>query len=184
MSNSMVKIVLTGPESTGKTTLTEGLAKHYNCSWIPEYARTYIEQLDRPYQQSDLSAIARGQLALEKQASTKDPELMICDTDLLTIKIWSEYKYGNCDPWILEQIHAHPCDWYFLCAPDIPWEPDPQREHPAPEQRQLLLEIYETTLRALDRGFSMLSGTREIRQQKAIDQIDSLLAGLAYNRFF
>ena len=179
---SIMKIVLTGPESTGKSTLAAQLAKHYKCEWVPEFARQFIDELDRPYQQADLLAIARGQLELEKKVIEKGKNLIICDTDLLTIKIWSEYKYGTCDPWIIDQIYQQFTDWYFLCGIDIPWVPDPQREHP--EKRAELMMIYEKELRDLEAGFMILNGDAEQRRQKAIDQIDALIAGLTYNRFF
>ncbi len=177
-----MKIVITGPESTGKTTLSTALANHFGCQRVEEYARQYIDQLDRPYQATDLLAIARGQLDLEEEAIKKGGDLLVCDTDLLTIKIWSEFKYGHCDPWILDQIHQREYDWYFLCGTDVPWTFDPQREHP--EQREELFAIYNQELRDFRKGFMELYGNEAKRATKAIEQIDALLAGLTYNRFF
>ncbi|MEM8906543.1 MAG: ATP-binding protein [Bacteroidota bacterium] len=178
----MLKIVITGPESSGKTTLAQQLAQHYACGWVPEYARSYLEQLGRPYRQQDLLDIAQGQLQLEERQQALGGELLICDTDLLTIKIWSEVKYQTCDPWIQAQVEKRTYDWYFLCGVDIPWVDDPLREHPT--QRAALWKIYDRELRNLRKGFMELYGTEAERRQKAIDQIDALLAGLTYNRFF
>ena len=101
----MLKIIVTGPESSGKTTLCKGLSEHFNIHFSEEYAREYINKLDRTYTQTDLLEIAKGQLQLETQKpKTKNQKLSIHDTDLITIKIWDKYKYGNYDNWISEQI--------------------------------------------------------------------------------
>ena len=93
----MLKIIVTGPESSGKTTLSKVLSTHFEIPFTEEYAREYLNNLESDYTQSHLLEIAKGQLLSEHNAQ-------ILDTDLITIKIWSEYKYGNCNQWILEQI--------------------------------------------------------------------------------
>ena len=97
----MIKFIVTGPESSGKTTLYEALIKRFNLTGCKEYARQYLNALHRDYDQADLLEIAKGQFLAEQKAQ-------ILDTDLITIKIWSNYKYGNCDSWILNQIEKHP----------------------------------------------------------------------------
>jgi nicotinamide riboside kinase len=116
----MIRIAVTGPESTGKTTLARQLARRYGAPWTPEYARYYLRRLNRPYVQDDLLAIARGQLEWEEAKGRRNPEILFSDTCLLVIKIWSEFKYGNCHPWILEQLRAHTYDLYLLCGVDLP----------------------------------------------------------------
>lgn len=167
----MLKIVLTGPESTGKTSLAEILVAYYqNSVFCQEYAREFIDGLARPYTQDDLLAIAKGQIKLEEKVIPRGIDLMICDTDLLTIKIWSEYKYGTCDEWIINQLEKSEADLYFLCGIDVPWTYDPQREHP--EERKRLFGIYETELKKMGVPYMVLTGGEEERFYQASSQID------------
>ena len=178
----MRKIVLTGPESTGKTSLLILLKERYKNALIcGEYARIFIDELDRDYVQNDLVMIAKGQINLEKTLGKEGKDFMICDTDLLTIKIWSEYKYGTCDKWILKHLEKSKPDFYFLCGIDVPWTYDPQREHP--KERERLFAIYELELNKLNVPFMILEGGKEERFLKAISQIDMLLDTLP-NEFF
>lgn len=161
----MKKIVLTGPESTGKTTLAKALAQHFDGIWVEEYAREYLGQLGREYNQSDLIHIAKGQLKKEQEAVLKAPAFLFCDTGMLVLKIWSEYKYGTCDSWILEEFANAEVDLYLLCTADIPWKYDPMREYP--ESREDLFILYEKALRAAGKPFEVISGTVAERLQKA-----------------
>jgi NadR type nicotinamide-nucleotide adenylyltransferase len=169
----MKKIVLIGPESTGKTTLAEQLAKHYKTSLVQEFARTYIEKLNRPYEQSDLLKIAKGQLEIEDLALAKAEKILICDTDLIVIEIWSAVKYGEVDKWISEQILTRQYDLYLLCGTDVPWTFDEQREHP--NERNELYQLYLNRLRSYDKKFIELIGNQSIRLKKSIEHIDKLL---------
>jgi len=141
----MKKIVLTGPESSGKTTIAQRLAMDFQAPLVPEYARTYLDQLKRPYQESDLWEIAKGQQASEKKAATTRPHYLICDTDLWTILIWSEEKYGSVDPRISKAISQQTTNLYLLLQPTLPWTYDPQRENPTDRDR--LFYIYQKKLR-------------------------------------
>ncbi len=169
----MIKIVLTGPESTGKSTLAGLLENHFETSMVAEFARLFIDVLERPYVETDLLEIAKGQLELEKQQTLKATDVLICDTDLLTIKIWSEYKYGRCDPKILSWIEQQYYDHYLLCGLDAEWQFDPQRENP--EQRNELYEIYKKELTFYKKNYTEITGNQNQRFQKAAELIKSLL---------
>ena len=169
----MIKIVLTGPESTGKSTLAGLLANHFETSMVAEFARLFINDLERPYVETDLLEIAKGQLEWEKQQTLKATDVLICDTDLLTIKIWSEYKYGRCDPQILKWIEQQKYDHYLLCGTDVDWQFDLQRENPA--QRIELYEIYKKQLKIYKKQFTEISGSKNQRFKKAIKLIDSII---------
>ena len=134
--------MIIGPESTGKSTLSEQLAGALKTLWVPEYARNYLETLSREYTEADLLEIAKGQIAIEEQLVTKADKYLICDTDLYVLKVWSEAKYGRCHPWILEQIAIRKYDLYLLTDIDTPWHDDPLREHGQPEERKYFYNIY------------------------------------------
>ena len=159
----MLKIIITGPESSGKTTLCKALSKHFNLPFSKEYARGYLDKLDRDYIKDDLLSIAQGQLESEINSQ-------LLDTDLITIKIWSEYKYGSCDNWILDQIEKQKTEKriYLLCKPDIPWQADKQRENP--NDREELFKIYKQELENLGHAYFVVEG--EERIQKSIGRID------------
>ena len=149
MEKAVKHIVITGPESSGKTTLTKAIAKALNTDYTEEYAREYLNS-NTSYKQEDLLMIAQGQL--QKERANANP-IAIHDTDLITIKIWSEYKYNQCDPWILEQIEQQKSKnrIYLLCKPDIPWEADPLRENPS--NRAELFKIYKKELEYLGHDY-------------------------------
>lgn len=169
----MIKVGIIGPESTGKTSLAKSLAEHYKVPWVPEYSREYLEKLDRPYVQSDLLEIARGQLNLESEVAKRANGLLFLDTDLHVIRVWSEYKYGNCDPWILQQLHLSFCDIYFLTYHDIPYEDDPLRENPT--ERPQLFDIYEQLARERGLNYHICKGSMDKRLNMAISHINALL---------
>ena len=167
----MSKVIITGPESSGKTTLAAALAAHYGTPWVPEYARTYLDQLDRPYREADLLEIAQGQVRQEEAAARSKPNLLLCDTSLLVIKIWSDYRYGRCHPWIEAQLAQRPVRHYLLCRPDIPWQPDPQRENP--HDRDKLFVLYQQALRT--KPHTTIEGNQAQRMSISIEIIDRLL---------
>jgi len=165
------KIAITGPESTGKSMLAEQLARHYQTIWVPEYAREYLELLGKPYEEKDILFIAQGQLAAEESKLIHAGNFLICDTELLVTKIWSEVKYGRCNPWILDAIETHPYDLYLLCDVDLPWEYDPLREHP--EQRQYLFDLYYNELKNRNFPFEVVRGTGPDRLKNALSIIEN-----------
>jgi len=165
------RIAITGPESTGKSTLAKGLADHYNTIWVPEYAREYLGNLDRPYSEMDLLKIAQGQLALENSLQKEAHEFTFCDTELLVIKIWSEYKYGKAHPFIHENLSKNPYDLYLLMDIDLPWEYDPQREHP--DKRRFFFDWYEKELKRLNANYYVVRGSSQKRMENAVKIVDA-----------
>ena len=168
----MKKIVLTGPESTGKSTLAEDLATYYDTFYIPEYAREFINDLDRPYTEADILEIAIEQVDRDNKGTSQYPDILIADTDLLTLIVWSNFKYGKCDPWIVKSLSLLLPDLYLLCAPDLPWESDSQRENP--KDREALFEIYKTEIEKLGVPYKIVTGTDKSRLQNAINHIESI----------
>ena len=166
----MLKIIVTGPESSGKTTLCKALSKHYNLPFTKEFAREYLTDLGKNYLQEDLLEIAKGQLEYE-QLINNNQQISLHDTDLITLKIWSVYKYGNCNNWILEQIEKQKVEnrFYLLCKPDLKWDYDPLRENPT--NRNELLEIYKQELENLGHKFLIIKG--EDRNEQAIESLST-----------
>lgn len=167
------KVAIIGPECTGKSELSRILADHYETNWVHEYARTYLNELGRPYEKTDLVEIAKGQLALEDEASVDANRLLICDTNLYVIKIWSEYKYNETDSFILDSIRTRKYDLYLLTYIDIPWEEDPLREHP--QKREELFNIYLNELKQQPVPFVTIRGSRDQRRTDAIKAIEMIL---------
>lgn len=166
------KIVITGPESSGKSFQTQVLAKLYKTIWLPEYAREYLNDLDRPYEQKDLLQIAYGQLERERRVGMRGI-LHFVDTSFEVLKVWSEWKYGNCEDEILKLFLDQKPDFYLLMSPDLPWEEDDQRE--TPNDRQQLFEVYYSLLSKSNIPFQVIEGEGETRNQNASLAVESFL---------
>lgn len=175
--SNLIKVVLFGPESTGKTTLAKALASHYDTEWVPEYAREYLQdKWDREQktcEPHDLLPIAVGQMRLENQLAKQANEILFCDTDLLETKVYSEaYYVGSCDPILEKYALKNTYDLYLLTDIDIPWEKDDLRDKP--DAREEMFAFFHDTLKKYNRNFLILNGNKEERLQKAIVQIEKL----------
>ncbi|MFC3879865.1 AAA family ATPase [Algoriphagus namhaensis] len=166
------KILILGPESTGKSTLAQDLSTYYGEPWVPEYAREYLQNLSVSYDFEDLSTIAKGQIALEDQKEKEAKKFLFCDTDLRVIHIWSEYKYGKTASWIVDEIARRNYDLILLTDIDMPWEEDPQREHPEPEMRAYFFNQYLKLAEESEFPFELMSGSQSERLKGAIQIID------------
>jgi len=167
------KIVVIGPESTGKSTLCEQLAARYQTKWVPEYARQYLLALDRPYCYDDLLVIAKGQLELEDRisSSSKMP-LVFIDTDMYVMKVWCEFVFGKCHRFILDEIVNRKYEAYLLCNTDLPWVADELREYPDPASRELLYHMYRDLMINQSTTWVDIRGSDEERVQKAVSLIN------------
>jgi NadR type nicotinamide-nucleotide adenylyltransferase len=192
---SLKRIVIIGPESTGKSTLCEQLAAHYHTDWVPEFAREYLTTHGTAYRYEDLLTIAKGQIALEdrmadqlltshgpaprqpvQSGQTTRDKLLFIDTDLYVMKVWSEFVFGKCDAWILEQILVRQYDGYLLCRTDLPWMADELREYPDPVTREKLFHIYKDCLINQNTPWSEIGGQAGQRLEEAIRAVDKLIA--------
>ena len=184
----LIKIAVIGPESTGKSTLCELLAQHYNTQWCPEFAREYLLTHGTDYTYDDLLYIAKGQLAMEDeytqsivhrpQATVKAAsQLLFIDTDMYVMKVWCEFVFGKCHRWILDQIIERKYDLYLLCNTDLPWVKDELREYPDLKTRDELYHIYKDIMLNQSSPWVDISGDYDERLQKAIKAVDQLMAG-------
>lgn len=176
--SDVVKVVLFGPESTGKTTLSEQLARYYNTVWVPEYAREYLQKKwndeRKTCEPKDLLPIAEGQMRMENELTKKATDVLICDTDLLETKVYSEaYYVGHCDPVLEKYALQNTYDLYFLTYIDIPWEKDDLRDKP--RERENMFSYFKKTLEIYDRNFIILQGDKKTRLTTAVESIDKLL---------
>jgi NadR type nicotinamide-nucleotide adenylyltransferase len=173
-----IKVVLFGPESTGKTTLSKLLARYYNSVWVPEYAREYLQDVwnneRRTCEPKDLLPIAKGQMALENELAKKTNSVLICDTDLLETKVYSEAYYsGTCDPVLDKYAIENTYDLYFLTYIDVPWEEDDLRDKP--NERARMFNAFESALIKYNRSYVLLKGNKKERLGEAVKHIDKLI---------
>ena len=176
--SDLVKVVLYGPESTGKTTLARQLAEHYQTVWVPEYAREYLQnkwnEEGKSCELHDLLPIAEGQISLENALSKKANKVLISDTDILETKVYSEaYFEGYCDPILEKYALLNKYDLYLLTSIDVPWVKDDLRDKPF--ERDKMFQLFKNTLEKYQRTFVILKGNEKQRFQKAVEEIDKLL---------
>lgn len=171
--NTLFKIAITGPESTGKSTLAAQLATHYQTVFVPEFARYYLPFIALPYQAQDLKHIALGQLAFEQALLPQAQRLLIADTEMLVMKVWYEHAFGESPAWLEKALQTQHYDLYLLMDIDIAWQPDPQREHP--HLRAFFFQRYQQLLEERQLNYKIISGNNEERCQNAIDWIEGYL---------
>ena len=164
------KIAIVGPESTGKSSLSESLSNYFKTYFVPEVARDYLNNLRSNYEEYDLLVIAKKQIEVEDLISSNVGDLLICDTTLLVIKIWSQVKYNHCNSWILEEENRRKYDLFLLCDIDLEWGFDPLREHP--DKRDFLFNLYYQSLLTSNATFEIISGKGNERVNNAITVIN------------
>lgn len=168
------QIVLTGPESTGKSTLSEQLANSFNTKMVPEYAREYMSSLRRPYSFSDIELIAQRQLSRGSELLKTANRFLFHDTHLIILKVWFLFRFKNYPQWIDDELRKKTIDLFLLCNYDLPWEPDPLRENGG-EMRRLLFNIYKSEIEYYNYPYRIISGNADERLANAT---------IAVNEFF
>ncbi len=182
------KVVVLGPESTGKSTLCSQLALHFQTSWVKEYAREYLLTNGTDYTFDNLLDIAKGQLKLEEESvkiaetflnspavnPCKNSNIVFIDTDMYVMKVWCEFVFDQCHHWILNQIVERKYNLYLLCDIDLPWVKDELREYPDLVTREKLYHHYKDILINQDVPWVNISGNYEERLQKAITAVHSM----------
>lgn len=166
------KIVIVGPESTGKSTLCNQLAEHFGTIWCPEYARAYLDEHGTDYSFESLLTIAKGQWHLDRQHVEKAEQFLFVDTDQYVMKVWCEYVFNRCHAWILDRIVDQHADLYLLCKPDLPWTYDPMREYPDERPRQELYHIYKDLLINQHVPWVEITGSYDERLNVAVNAVN------------
>lgn len=177
---SIPRIVVIGPESTGKSTLCRQLAMHYTSRWVPEFAREYLTGKDAAYTVDDLWSITCGQLESEDRQYREMEEVgyslpLFVDTDLYVIKIWSEIVFNYCDNRILNLLSARTCDHYLLCDTDLPWSPDPLRENPVEKDRRRIFHHYLDAMINQPVPWTLIRGDEQTRFDSAVSVVNGIL---------
>ena len=156
-----LKIAFTGPESTGKTSLSKLVAETFDGVYVPEFSRSFLEKTNGFYEEGDLDTIAQGQCSDLVSHFAAEHRLIVSDTDMTVMKVWSQFKYGRVSQ-VIEQLYQEEnFDHLFLCDTDIPWEEDPLREHP--ESREELFALYLELIHAKTKNFTIVKGSLEER---------------------
>lgn len=173
-SRRILKVGIIGPESTGKSRLSEALAMHYKTSWAPEFAREYLQAKVNGYTQEDLEEITIGQLKKEQEATGKAKELVFFDTTALVLKVWSEHVFGGIGPQLQHALDEYQIDFHILTNTDIPWEYDPLREHP--QLRSFFMDWYRREAVSCSIPYIEVAGIDfEKRLEQAYEAIDGFL---------
>ncbi|HEY0944814.1 MAG TPA: ATP-binding protein [Opitutaceae bacterium] len=173
------RIALFGPESTGKSTLAEQLARHFGESWAPEYVREFWDAHDATIVAQDLDAIARGQIANEDAAAARARRVVFCDTELFTNVLWADLLFpGHCPAWVREAAEQRSRNYalYLFCDTDLSWQPDPQRCFPDEAGRAMCRRLWLETLTSRGLPFVRLHGDLESRRALAIPAVEDILA--------
>ena len=163
------RIVISGPESTGKSDLTQALAEKFQTRWIPEYAREYVQSLNHPYQYQDVVRIARRQISHEETIAEDvlPGNILFFDTWLIITKVWFDLVYGKCPEFVLDHIRCSKIDLFLVCNTDLPWIADQVRENGG-EKREELLQLYCNQIRSFGFNYELISGSGEARTENAI----------------
>jgi NadR type nicotinamide-nucleotide adenylyltransferase len=176
--SNILKVVIYGPESTGKTTLAKQLASYYQTTWVEEFARDYLQKkwdLEKEVcSLDDLPIIVAGQIQSENEATVKAKQVLFCDTNVVVTRVWSETHFnGYCDPQINACSIQFQYDLYLLTGIDVPWQKDDLRDRP--NDRQMMFDYFKKTLDQLGENYAILKGNQEQRLRKAIGIINKLL---------
>lgn len=164
----LIKIAVVGPESTGKSTIAQAVARHFDTVCVPEYAREYCKNLHNEYTLQDEVNMYYGQIALENTLiPLAKNNLLICDTTIMTIKIWCDYLFGDTPQDVKDEINNRHYDLYLLMDIDLPWEEDPLRDFP--EHREHFMGVWESELKSLKANYIIISGLGDERLKNALE---------------
>jgi NadR type nicotinamide-nucleotide adenylyltransferase len=172
--NPLIRVAITGPECTGKSTLSIQLARHYNTVFVPEFAREYVSSLDRPYHYQDIVQIAETQITQSDDYSTRANNLLFLDTWLIITKVWFDVVFKRHPQWIDEELNKKTIDLFLLCNTDIPWVADPVRENGG-EMRERLYLLYKRELDLLGCNYKIITGSGNERFQEALKAVDDII---------
>ena len=170
--SDVIRVVLTGSESTGKTTLAAALARHYHAELVPEFVRGFAERKGAPIDFQDHGPIARGQMALEDEHLARATRLLVQDTDLLSTVVYCRHYFGHCPAWIEAAAAERRPHLYLLCEIDLPWVPDGVRDRG--DRREEMQSLFAAAVRASGAPFVEIRGSEAQRLHRAREAIDAI----------
>ncbi len=174
MEKNIIKIGIIGAESTGKSSLCQSLANHYNTLWVPEFSREYFNTRDiNNYSLSDLIFIADKQIKSELKKIKKATRFLFCDTTLITLKIWAELEFNNTPEFISNNLRKIKYDYYLITANDVEWEKDNLRKNKF--NRDLILKLNINEVEKLNSSFSIITGVNDTRLNNSVKILDALV---------
>lgn len=170
----LIRVAVVGPESTGKSSVAQRLARHFDTVCVPEYAREYCRHLNREYTLQDEMNIFYGQLALERSLlPLARNNILICDTMFLTIKVWSDHLFGHTPEEVHEALNTHHYDCYLLMDIDLPWQDDPLRDFP--DLREHFMAVWHQELQAIKANYQVISGLGDLRFANALQVVEQYI---------
>jgi NadR type nicotinamide-nucleotide adenylyltransferase len=169
-----LRVVVTGSECSGKTTLTRALAERFGAPWVPERCRAYQDAKGAPLEASDVEPIAWEHLAEAEAAEARAADIVFLDTDLVSTVVYARHYYGTCPAWIEEAARERKADLYLLCAPDLAWEPDGQRDRG--ERREEMHRLFERELGTLGAPAAPVEGEGRAREENALRAVARAMA--------
>lgn len=176
MKHEILKIAVVGPESSGKSTISRDLANYYQTLWVPEYSRFYCENLTSDCTLQDELNMFHGQIALETAVeSVTAGQLLICDTTILTVKIWSDEFFGHTPQIVLDRLKTQHYDFYILLKNDLPWQDDPLRNFKG--RGDYFMDVWRKELETLNANFVEVGGM-ENRTENAIKATNEYLKSI------
>ncbi|OBQ55783.1 NadR-like protein [Halodesulfovibrio spirochaetisodalis] len=171
----LIRIVVTGSECTGKSTLAALLAEHYSVPYAQEFLREYFIANNGVLTLADAVPVAKGQLQAELDVEAQQPLFLLCDTNMLSSVVYNKYYYKENPEWIEAAFSERSYDLYLLCGIDVPWTDDGQRDRP--QEREYMQSLFRKELDDRCLPYIEVQGAQAVRLSKAVAAIDSLLAG-------
>jgi len=167
------KIAILGPESTGKSKVATRLSEHFNAGFVPEYSREYFHGREYKYNIDDLVSIGRGQIENENVIADQSQNMLICDTELITISVWSQIVFNKVPSYITEMIQKSSYNLFLLCNLDVEWTADPLRRNE--HNRQYIYNLFVKELERYNFNYRIVAGIGDERLKNAVNFVDEYL---------